>query len=194
MEVLGRVREEPRGGDAAGEESPWVARMKAGSSVDFGRIVERHQAAILAHCLRSIGDLALAKDAAQEVFLTLWRERDRYEDRGRLRFYLLRVAHHRCLDTIKKRRSRLRLVDAVRDAPREVGDVGVEIDRRRARVRMAEALGAIDPDRAALIRLRYLEGLALEEIQEVTGLPEGTIKSRLSRGIADLRKELQDVR
>jgi RNA polymerase sigma-70 factor (ECF subfamily) len=54
-----------------------------------------------------------------------------------------------------------------------------------------DAIGRLDPDRRAVLVLRYYEDLSYEQIAAVIGCPVGTVRSRLNRGVADLRKEIE---
>lgn len=161
-----------------------------GDEQAFRRIVRRHQQRVLAYCLRFVGDRAHAQDLGQEVFLTLWRERKRYREEGKLEFYLLRIARLRCLAHTKKTKSMNRLQERA-----------VELQRTRdfaskqsagEDLALQAALARLSADHRDLVVLRHFEGLDLQEIRELTGLRLGTIKSRLHRGLAALRMELQD--
>jgi RNA polymerase sigma-70 factor (ECF subfamily) len=172
------------------EESLYRAFV-AGDEKAFAAIVGEHQGAILAFCLRFLGDASLAKDAAQEVFLSLWRERRRYRERGKLRTYLFRIARNRCLALAKKRRSQLRLGEqygAVHEEP--LSDEACQRERAAAVYR---ALGALKPKQAELVLLRHVEGFGVDEIAEITGLPAGTVKSRLSRALKNMRLEMSNA-
>ncbi|MCG8418529.1 MAG: RNA polymerase sigma factor [Proteobacteria bacterium] len=184
------VRDAPR--------SAAMAAVKAGDRDAFRAVVEHHERDLLSFCLRYTGDLNLARDLAQEVFLTLWKEREHYDERGKLRFYLLRMARLRCLAALKKRRSQARL--AVRYAREHAGS-SVEWQPDEVSLHAGDAarliragLARLKPEHAELLVLRHLEGMDLNRIAELTGLRIGTIKSRLSRGLTALRKELAHVR
>ena len=153
----------------------------------FAELIEAHQGEVLAYCCRFLGDPVLAADVAQEVFLTLWKERERYRDEGKPRHYLLRIARHRCLAETKRRRSRRELAERVAGEPREVSSGG-SLDTPA----LARALARLAPKHRDLVILRYLGELELADIAAITGLKTGTIKSRLSRAVAALRKELAD--
>jgi RNA polymerase sigma-70 factor (ECF subfamily) len=169
-----------------------MAAVRAGSREAFRQIVEAHQARLLAFCLRFLGDESAARDATQEVFLTLWRERERYQERGKLRLYLLKVARLRCLAAAKKRRAQVGVARALSE---EAGTANAAEPARASEAAdlVRFALAALPPEQADLLILRHLEQLELDEIVDVTGLRPGTIKSRLSRALAALRKELADV-
>lgn len=154
------------------------------SPLTFDELVRRHQTTVVAYCLRALGDAAEARDAAQEVFLTAWRERERYEERGKLKIFLLKIARNRCLASQKKRRRKTESLESV--PPRE-DPAFARFEAKRA---VEDALSRVPEERAEVVRLKHLDGLSLAEIAEVVEAPVGTVKSRLSRGLADLRREM----
>lgn len=167
-----------------------MAAVCADNQQAFHRVVARHQGHLLAYCLRLLGDLAAAQDVAQEVFLTLWKERRKYREDQKLRFFLLKIARLRCLATLKKRRARSRLVQSKQQAQQSSSETTQATPQESRALR--EALSRLKTEFAELLILRHLEGLDLAEIQTVTGLRQGTIKSRIHRGMEALRKELGD--
>ena len=104
-----------------------IAALCLGDEQAFRRVVRRHQKRVLAYCLRMLGDSSHAQDTAQDVFLTLWREREKYRERGKLEFYLLGIARLRCLALLKKLRAQRRLQDRA-----------MEVQRTRAQARSHE--------------------------------------------------------
>jgi len=154
----------------------------------FARAIDAHQADILRYCTGFLGDPALAADVAQEVFATLWKERERYRERGKLRHWLLRTARLRCLAETKRRRSRDRLATIYAAEPRERA---VEPSAPESPA-LAAAIAALKPEHRDLVVMRYLGELELAEIAEIAKLRIGTVKSRLSRAVAALRAELAD--
>ncbi len=156
----------------------------------FQRIVGRHQRRILAYCLRITGKRVDAQDVGQDVFLTLWLQRKRYREEGKLNIYLLKIARLRSLALLKKRRSRTRLAEKIRkeDTSRHaLLSLSLEGDHLHL------ALSNISVQHRDILTLRHFEELSLEEIRTLTGLRIGTIKSRLHRGLVALRKELDGV-
>jgi RNA polymerase sigma-70 factor (ECF subfamily) len=173
---------------SAQQSSPTWTRDARG----FHDVVSTHQKEILAYCIRFLGDQEQAKDVTQEVFLTLWQERERYSEEGKLRFYLLKVARLRCLATLKKRHSLFRLRTKVQKTRNSAREAMPGEEHANANL-IQHGLKQLKPEFADVLILRHLQGLNMAEIQEVTGLREGTIKSRISRGLDLLRKEFADV-
>ncbi|GAB4364455.1 MAG: sigma-70 family RNA polymerase sigma factor [Deltaproteobacteria bacterium] len=175
--------------------------FRQGKPGAFDAIVTAHQDRIYAFCARMLSDREEALDAAQEVFLSAWRNLDRFRGEAALSTWLLRIATNQCLNRIRRRSSRERKEtrfpesDDPRDSPFQ--PPGREEDRpdRRAETRqigeiLEEALGRLDEDTRLLVLLSDVEGFTYEEIADAADLPLGTVKSRLHRARTALRKML----
>ena len=91
----------------AGEvDADWglLARAAGGDGDAFTALVERHQERLIGLCSRWLGDREEARDAAQEVFLKVFRHADRVEPRGRFFTWLYRIAINHCLNQVRRRR------------------------------------------------------------------------------------------
>lgn len=175
--------------DAA--EADVVRSACAGEREAFRALIQTHQSAVLRLGAAMLKDEARAADLAQEVFLTFWRERSRYQHRGRLRAYLLGIARNRALAQLARQRSRTRLVEIARRRPTTpVPDPELQLARAQDGSRLAEALDQLPEARREAVSLRFLHGLSVREVAEVCGVPEGTVKSRIGRGLAALREAL----
>lgn len=169
----------PRGAQTSDADAS--AALRHGDPEAFRRLVGAHQQAVLRFCRRYVGNAAAAADLCQDVFLTLWNERARYDHRGRLRGYLLGIARHRCLDHLKRHGRLVTLEHDEREAARG-SDASVLARQLEA------SLHRLQPEFAEVVILRYLEELELAEIAELTGAPLGTVKSRLHRALHELRR------
>lgn len=173
------------------EEARWVKAMQAGDRSAFARLIQRHQSVVLAYGHSMLGDEGLARDLCQEVLVTFWRDRGAYQHRGKLRAYLLGIARHRALAQLKRQRSRVRLRRASAELPRvPVPTPLEEVQTMQQRLRLQSAIQNLPTDRAEVIQLRFVLGLPVAEIAEIVGVPVGTVKSRIGRGLAGLRQEL----
>jgi RNA polymerase sigma factor (sigma-70 family) len=142
---------------------------------------------VLSHCRRSLGERQAAEDATQETFVAAWRSRDRFDpDRGSLPGWLLGIARYKVLDG---HRRRSRAPDPTDTAPAGVTDAA-DLERMADRMLLADAMARL-PDRArTMIELAFYEDLTHTQIAERVGLPLGTVKSDIRRGLTRLRHHL----
>ncbi len=180
-----------------------VERLKRRDEAAFNVFVRAYQDKVFALVYRMLNNRAEAEDLAQEVFITVFRSIDSFRGDARLGTWLYRVAVNHCKNRVKylDRRARKGHGD-IDDAPElEVargGPVTSRVDRPDERTEGNElegkirvALASLEEDHRTLIVLRDLEGLSYEEIVNITGLPDGTVKSRLHRARAALRDAIE---
>jgi RNA polymerase sigma-70 factor (ECF subfamily) len=163
--------------------------VRSGQKDAFETLMRRHQALVFGLAARYLADRAAGRDVMQDVFLALWRERERYKPGGRFRSYLASMTFHRCHMVARSRESHGRRVAQASDDRNPDAELPVDALVERERSREVRALLSRVPDhhRRVLV-LRYAEELELEEIAEATGHPLGTVKSHLFRGLKLLRE------
>lgn len=151
-----------------------------------------HGSAVFGLARRVLRSAALAEEVAQEVFVRFWRDPGRYDPhRAPLRAFLLRDTHGRAVDllraeTARRAREERDQVLASDEEPGPEHQVWEAV--RSAQVKAAlEALPA--PEREAIV-LAFYAGLSYQEVARRLGEPEGTIKSRIRRGLERLRGPL----
>jgi RNA polymerase sigma-70 factor (ECF subfamily) len=167
-----------------------------GEARAFEVVFDRHGGASFSLAYRICGRRAMAEDAVQEAFLSLWRSGARYEStRGSVRSWVLAVVHHRAIDALRR--------GMVRDR-RDVGDEGIaervaasdstecEVLRRDEAQTVHGALATLAPEQRAVIELAYFGGFTHVQIAEMLELPVGTVKGRMRLGLTKLRLALGD--
>jgi RNA polymerase sigma-70 factor, ECF subfamily len=133
-----------------------------------------------------------AEELAQEVMIVLWHKASLYDSsRSSLSTWLFRIARNRRIDA--QRRTKTRLFDdtdpALQPAAVIAADVTMESEDRDAQVRAA--LAQLPEEQQALLRASFFLGQSHSEIAIATGLPLGTVKSRIRLAFAKLRKALE---
>ncbi|MBL8603805.1 MAG: sigma-70 family RNA polymerase sigma factor [Myxococcales bacterium] len=178
-------------------------RLKRRDQAAFNLFVRAYQARVFSLVHRMLGNRAEAEDLAQEVFITVFKSIDSFRGESRLGTWLYRIAVNHCKNRLKYLDRRMVKGHAGLDEESdrtlaEGGPVMSKVDRPDDATEGTElesvirrALTLIDPDHRELIVLRDLEGLAYEEIIVITGLAEGTVKSRLHRARAALRDAIE---
>jgi RNA polymerase sigma-70 factor (ECF subfamily) len=184
----------------ADEELRFVEAARRGDVESFNALVRLYEGRVYNLCYRMLGDADSAADAAQEAFLSAFRNLRAFRG-GSFRSWLLRIATNACYDALRARKRRPAVsLDAHADdeddaSPLQLPDTAESPDDAALRRELAGAiqhgLASLPEDQRAVVILSDIEGLSYEEIAVVTGANLGTVKSRLSRGRARLREVLR---
>ncbi|CRD59590.1 RNA polymerase sigma factor [Stenotrophomonas indicatrix] len=166
-----------------------------GSQAAFAQLVETHQRTC-AHVIgRMVGDRDQVADLLQETFLAVFRQLHRFRFESSLRTWISRVAYTTALQHLRRRRLEAQWMVAV-EVPEElgIGDEGpgpAELSEAlQAGRQLGAALERLSAPQRLIVGLHYLEDFDLAEIEQVTGLARGTIKSHLHRARQVLKQEL----
>ena len=198
VEVKPVVAESDAEGRAAADmdEVAQLGRIAQGDAQAMRHLVQRYQDRIYGFCCRMLGESSEAEDLAQEVFLTVYRFAGSFRGDARVSTWIYRIAKNQALNRIKyldrRGRGQGTALHALREEPVDETHAPDRIHAdRQLRARVHEALEELEPDSRAVVVLRDLEGLTYEEIEEITGLPKGTVKSRIHRGRSQLASRMQ---
>ena len=181
------------------EQAMWRVRHEDDHSA-FAQLVARWETPIQRLCTRMVGDMHRAEDLTQEAFARVFAHRHKYEPAGRFSTWLWRIAINLCHDEIR-RKSRRPEVTIEQEEPgsdetttREIVDAEPCPDEAIQALEQAEqvrrALMRLPEHYRGVLVLRHYEGLKFSEIAQVLGIPEGTVKSRMSEGLARLSELL----
>lgn len=184
----------------ATDEAQLITDSQRGDVRAFNLLVERYQVRLYNLCYRMLSDPDAAADVTQDAFMSAFRNIKRYRG-GSFAAWLLRIAQNGCYDYLRARKRRpttsidALIADEEDHAPRQFEDQGEGPDDRSLRNELADeiqrSLDAIDPDQRVVVIMSDIQGLSYDEISAATGWPLGTVKSRLSRGRAQLRAVLR---
>lgn len=189
---------------AAGQDRELVASCRTGDPSAFARLVRLHEGMVFNVSARLLGDGEEARDVAQEVFLQVYRQLGRFEGRSSLKTWIYRIAVNQCHNRrrfwSRRRRDREETLDegslgaaaqGVR-AGAAPGPYEEAVRRERAR-RVQAALLQLSFEHRSVLVLREVEGLTCGEVAAALGVPEGTVKSRLSRAREAMRLRLHGL-
>lgn len=143
-----------------------------------------------------LGDRGTARDAVQDAFLRAWDALDGFDDGRAFAPWFFRILRNRCRDLGRERRAREEREErAAREAVRTVRgrDGRRREDRRAAREAVWSALERLGEGHREVLVLKELEGFSYREIAEVTGIPEGTVASRLYHARSALKEALEEM-
>jgi len=156
----------------------------------LAELYDRYGRSAYALALRVLRDQALAEDAVQEAFLTVWRTASRFvPERGKASTWILTLVHRRAVDAVRHEQRR-RGESLERAAEPSVEGVEEDAWLRLQRERVQEALRRLPDAQREALELAYYGGLSQSELAERLGQPLGTIKSRMFGGLSRLRELL----
>jgi len=188
------------------EERALIRRLRDRDERAFRELLETHRDKVYNITYRMLGNRAEAEDVAQEVFITVFKTIETFEERSKFSTWLYRVTVNHCKNRIKylaRRHDRDR--DELDEGTHSPNGTSVNTsfsaprtpqpDRALEGVQMEvvlqKAIESLDDEHRIVVVLRDIEDLSIEEICKITDLPDGTVKSRLHRARLALRKKLQ---
>ena len=182
-----------------------VRRCVAGDAVAWEEIVQRYNRRIYNICYRFAGSADDAQDLTQEVFIKMYRTLNSYDvGRGAFMTWVTTITRNLLVDHFRKSKQD-RVTDSIDAAPSEHEDATPLSDKiqdrtpspdasaqsRETRETVHRALQKLSPELREAVILRDLQDMDYREIAAVLRVPEGTVKSRINRGRAELARLLQ---
>ena len=173
-----------------------IVAVADGSPDALGRLYDRYGAIVYALARRIVSRLEDAEEVVQDVFAQVWRQADQYRtDRASVAGWIIMLARTRAIDRLRARRARPdedRGVEPGEAVP--VPAVGPSPEQAALSAddakRVRQALAALPDNQRSLLELAYDEGLTHTEIATKTGMPLGTVKTRIRAGMDALRGAL----
>ena len=180
-----------------------VEAFRAGDAGAFDVLVDRHEGRVYRLAWRILGERDAALDAAQETFVKAWKALPRFEGKARFSTWLTRIAINQCRNELRKRGTVKHTQPLSLDAPAPGGDTprgaavavaGAEVweHARDGELRAAfdEVMRGLEPEAREVLILTEVEALSYEGIAELLDVPVGTVRSRLHRARADVRRRM----
>jgi RNA polymerase sigma-70 factor (ECF subfamily) len=166
-----------------------LARIARGDAKAVRECIDEFGGLVWAIARRMARTRADAEDAVQEIFVDVWRSAGRYDpSQGSEKVFVTTIARRRLIDRLRRSRmSHLHdsedVLEDVRWAePGNAGEVAVEAERA------AEVVARLRPEQRRVLRMGLLEGMTHSEIARATGMPLGTVKTQMRRGLIQVRQ------
>jgi len=186
-------------GETVTTDEQLIERALAGDSDAFGEVVRRWERKIYALAYGITGSVEDARDAAQETFISAYRNLQGFRGEAKVSSWLHRIAVNHCIT--RKRRARVRAETGIEDEMESAGErflatnerespaLATETKERTEAVRRAVA--ALPPELREVVVLKEFEDLTFQEIADALQIPLSTVKSRLYTALKQLRLRLE---
>lgn len=187
-------------------ENRFIQKLQRRDTRAFEELVQQYQSPILNMLYRMIGSREEAEDLAQEVFVTVFKKIDTFRGESSLATWLYRIASNHCKNRQKYLRRRIHgntlnhnlgassldsseamPTTAILTRPDELLE-GYEAERI-----IQKAIAELDEEHRLVLVLRDIQNVAYDDISTITGLPLGTVKSRLHRARMSLKDKLAPI-
>ena len=156
-----------------------VGRIAKGDRPAMQVLYARHHVQVYRFVLRLVRNEATAEDLVSEVFLDVWRQAVRFEGRSQVSTWLLAIARFKALSALR-RRGEEELADdaaaAIEDPADNPGDALQKSDRNAV---LRQCIVSLSAEHREIIDLVYYHEKSVEEVAEIVGIPEGTVKTRM---------------
>ncbi|OYD08579.1 RNA polymerase sigma factor [Paludifilum halophilum] len=176
------------------EDNELMGRVMERDFDAFKALYSRYERIAFALAYKFVRSSVEAEEVVQDVFMKLWTRAHQYNRFNSSKFssWLLRICQNTALDRLKQAKNSKQVsIDKVVNTP----DLGVhlesEVELKFLKQRIKSALKKLPNDQQEIIELVYFEGLTQQEASEATGIPLGTIKSRVKLAKMKLRRLLE---
>jgi RNA polymerase sigma-70 factor (ECF subfamily) len=166
--------------------------IAAGEKAAMHVLYARHNVRVYRFILRIVGDTSVAEDLVSQVFLDVWRTAGQFEGRSQVSTWMLAIARFKALTALRNRRHE----DIDQEEVLQIADTGdtpeTAMDRSQTSSTLRKAIAQLSPAHREIIDLVYYHEKSVEEVGQIIGIPQATVKTRMfyaRKHLAELLKE-----
>ena len=184
---------------APGEIEALIQRCLQGDQLAWDAIVKQYRRKVFNVAYKFVGQHEEAEDLTQDIFLKICKSLGTFDRRANFQTWLISVSRNLCIDHYRSVRLERQAIDRQVD-PNDLSPVGHEpgpiaaIEQQDRVVLLREALAMLPASLRTAVMMRDIQELSYREIADRLRLPEGTIKSRISRGRTELARQIRKMR
>ena len=160
-----------------------------GSKSAMHILYARHNVRVYRFILRIVRDTMVAEDLVSQVFLDVWRTAKQFEGRSQVSTWLLSIARFKALTALRQRRFEDIDQEEVREIADEADTPETSLDRSNTSAILRACVAKLSPAHREIINLVYYHEKSVEEVGEIIGIPQSTVKTRMFYA----RKQLADL-
>jgi RNA polymerase sigma-70 factor (ECF subfamily) len=167
--------------------------IAAGEKAAMHVLYARHNVRVYRFILRIVGDASVAEDLVSQVFLDVWRTAGQFEGRSQVSTWMLAIARFKALTALRNRRHE----DIDQDEVLQIADGGdtpeTAMDRSQTSSTLRQAIALLSPAHREIIDLVYYHEKSVEEVAQIIGIPQATVKTRMFYARKHLGELLKDA-
>lgn len=156
-----------------------IQRIAKGDRLAMQVLFARHHVRVYRFVLRLVRNESTAEDLISEVFLDVWRQAGRFEGRAAVSTWLLAIARFKALSALRKKPD-VELDDEMAETIEDhADDPEVAMQKKDTSKILRQCLTALSPEHREIVDLVYYHEKSVEEVAEIVGIPENTVKTRM---------------
>jgi RNA polymerase sigma-70 factor (ECF subfamily) len=169
----------PLSANQATSDEVLIGRIAKGDRLAMQVLFARHHVRVYRFVLRLVGNPTVAEDLISEVFLDVWRQADRFEGRSAVSTWMLAIARFKALSALRKKPDE-ELDDETAETIEDTSDTPeVALEKKDKSTVLRQCLEKLTPEHKEIIDLVYYHEKSVEEVAEIVGIPENTVKTRM---------------
>ncbi len=156
-----------------------IARIAGGDRLAMQVLFARHHVRVYRFVLRLVRNESTAEDLISEVFLDVWRQANKFEGRAAVSTWLLAIARFKALSALR-RKPEQELDDETAEAIEDTSDTPeVALQKKEKGELLRQCMSSLSTEHREIIDLVYYHEKSVEEVAEIVGIPEATVKTRM---------------
>jgi len=167
-----------------------LQQIAAGDNGAVSQVIDAYGGLVWSLARKYFGRSAEAEDAVQDAFVAVWKAADRYDPEvAGESTYIAMIARRRMIDQLRKQGRRI-AAQPLEGSPEPEANTADQLADQEQVATVLSAIDELDPPQPEVIRHSLMDGLTHSEIAEKTGLPLGTVKTHIRRGLIKVRQVL----
>jgi RNA polymerase sigma-70 factor (ECF subfamily) len=156
-----------------------IGRIANGDRLAMQVLFARHHVRVYRFVLRLVRNEATAEDLISDVFLDVWRQANRFEGRSAVSTWMLAIARFKALSAMRRRKEDELDDEAANAIEDPSDDPEVAMEKTDKGEILRKCLTALSPEHREIVDLVYYHEKSVEEVAEIVGIPENTVKTRM---------------
>jgi RNA polymerase sigma-70 factor, ECF subfamily len=156
-----------------------IGRIANGDRLAMQVLFARHHVRVFRFVVRLVRNESTAEDLISDVFLDVWRQAGRFEGRSAVTTWLLSIARFKALSALRRRPDEELDEEAAGAIEDPSDDPETSLEKKDKSALIRECLTGLSADHREIIDLVYYHEKSVEEVAEIVGIPENTVKTRM---------------
>jgi RNA polymerase sigma-70 factor (ECF subfamily) len=161
------------------DDADLIERIASGDKLAMQVLYARHHVQTYRFLLRLVGDEAQAEDLVSEVFFDVWRNAHQFQGNSRVSTWILAIARFKALSALRRRKDDELDDDAAAAIPDLADDPEIAVQKKDRVAIMRQCLSHLSLAHREIIDLAYYQDKPINEVAEILGVPENTVKTRM---------------